>query len=314
MAGMTVRWLGRFGTQRRRTWLLSGIPRSGSSLCCRLAGQAADTVALTEPIGEGLMDVADPAEACVRIERFVRQTRARIRHEGRAPALTVDGALADDLVSNDAAAGLRRAVSERGDIAVGGSLSKGFTLVVKHNALFAALLPRLSRRFPCVGLVRNPLAVLASWRSVDLAVHDGHVPVGERFDPGLARTLATQPSALARQVLILDWFFERFITHLPAQRILRYEDVVKTGGVALHRALGVAAPPAESLTERNANALYDGAAAVELLAALLAGRRTWTALYSLADCERLADILLRRRGASSWPRAAPHHASGNART
>lgn len=285
-------WLARLGALGRRTWLLSGIPRSGSSLCCRLAGQAADTVALTEPIGEGLMDIVDPAEACARIERFVRHTRARIRREGRAPALHVDGALVDNLVSSDASAGLRRAVSQRGDIAVGGSLSKGFTLVIKHNALFAALLPRLSRRFPCLGLVRNPLAVLASWHSVDLAVHDGHVPVGERFDPGLARALTAEPEALTRQVIILDWFFEQFAAHLPARRILRYEDVVATGGGALHRALGVAAPPAEALTDRNANALYDGAAAGALLAALMAGRRTWTALYSVADCERLADALL----------------------
>ena len=292
-----MNWLGRLGALGRRTWLLSGIPRSGSSLCCRLAGQAADTVALTEPIGEGLMDVADPAEACARIERFVRETRARIRREGRAPALTVDGALADNLVSSDASAGLRRTVSERGDIAVGGSIPKGFTLVIKHNALFAALLPRLSRRFPCLGLVRNPLAVLASWQSVDLAVHDGHVPVGERFDPGLARALAAEPEALTRQVIIIDWFFEQFAAHLAARRILRYEDVVATGGRALHRALGVAVPSAEALTDRNANALYDGTAAGALLTALLAGRRTWAAFYGVADCEGLADALL----ASSAP-------------
>ena len=33
-----------------RTWLLSGVPRSGTSLCCRLAGDLPDVVALSEPI------------------------------------------------------------------------------------------------------------------------------------------------------------------------------------------------------------------------------------------------------------------------
>ena len=33
-----------------RTWLLSGVPRSGTSLCCRLAGALPDTVTLSEPI------------------------------------------------------------------------------------------------------------------------------------------------------------------------------------------------------------------------------------------------------------------------
>ena len=281
---------------RRRTWLLSGIPRSGSSLCCRLAGQAADTVALTEPISEAMIEgFADQADAAAGIEAFARQTRTRILREGRAPALHVDGALVDDLLSDDAASGLRQARSRRGDIAIARPLSKRFTLVIKHNALFAALLPRLRRQFACLGLVRNPLAVLASWHSVDLAVRRGRVPVGERFDPGLAGALAAEPNPLRRQVVILDWFFEQFATHLPQGRIIRYEDVVATGGAALHRVLGVAAPPTEALASRNANALYNADAVAELLKALAAGRRAWAGHYSLADCEQLAAALLAKR-------------------
>ena len=278
---------------RRRTWLLSGIPRSGSSLCCRLAGQAAETVALTEPISEAMIEgFADQADACAGIKAFARQTRTRILREGRAPALHVDGALVDDLLSDDAASGLRQARSRRGDIAIARPLSKRFTLVIKHNALFAALLPRLRRQFACLGLVRNPLAVLASWHSVDLAVRRGRVPVGERFDPGLAGALAAELNPLRRQVVILDWFFEQFATHLPQARIIRYEDVVATGGVALYRALGVAAPPTEALASRNANPLYSADAVAELLKALAAGRRAWAGLYSLGDCEQLAAALL----------------------
>ncbi len=283
----------RLMTPRRRTWLLSGIPRSGSSLCCRLAGQAADTVALTEPISEAMIEgFADQADACAGIEAFARRTRTRILREGRAPALHVDGALVDDLLSDGAASGLRQARSRRGDIAIARPLSKRFTLVIKHNALFAALLPRLRRQFECLGLVRNPLAVLASWHSVDLAVRRGRVPVGERFDPGLAGVLAAEPNPLRRQVAILDWFFQQFATHLPQGRIIRYEEVVATGGVALHRALGVAAPPTEALASRNANPLYSADAVAELLKALAAGRRAWAGLYSLADCEQLAATLL----------------------
>ena len=31
-----------------RTWLLAGVPRSGTSLCCRLAGRLPGTVALAD--------------------------------------------------------------------------------------------------------------------------------------------------------------------------------------------------------------------------------------------------------------------------
>ena len=286
-------WFGRLAP-RRRTWLLTGLPRSGSSLCCRLAGEAPDTVALTEPIGEGLMDLADPNAAAARIEGFAREARARILREGLAPSLQVDGALVDDLVSTTPTAGLRQARSRREDLRIVGPLSQGFRLVIKHNALFAALLGRLGRRFPCIGLVRNPVAVLASWRSVNLAVHEGRLPVGERLDPRLARALAAEPGVLARQVIIVDWFFQQFTAHLPARRIVRYEDVVATGGGALHRALGAAAPGDATLASRNANPLYDGAGITDVLAALKAGRRAWAGFYGMEDCERLAADLAAR--------------------
>ena len=52
-------------------------------------------------------------------------------------------------------------------------LTPGFDLVVKHNALFTALLPDLLSAFPVYGIVRNPLAVLASWNAVNLPVKQG---------------------------------------------------------------------------------------------------------------------------------------------
>ena len=71
-----------------RTWLLSGVPRSGTSLCCRLAGDLPDTVALSEPIRRkafGGMDT--PCGACARIGDFAGQARARILAERRADAV-----------------------------------------------------------------------------------------------------------------------------------------------------------------------------------------------------------------------------------
>ena len=129
-----------------RTWLLSGVPRSGTSLCCRLAGALPDTVALSEPIRRrelGGMDT--PQSACARIGEYAEQARAQILAEGRAPSVQVDGRLDDNrTVSRHTDAGLRKLRSEWGEIAIDKPLSARFTLLIKHNALFAALLPRLS--------------------------------------------------------------------------------------------------------------------------------------------------------------------------
>lgn len=278
-------------TAAPRTWLLSGVPRSGTSLCCRLAGGLPDTVALSEPIRRkafGGMDT--PHGACARIGDFAEQARARILAERRAPSIQVEGRLDDNrAASRHTDAGLRRLRSEWGEIAIDKPLSARFTLLIKHNALFAALLPRLTESFTCLALVRNPLSVLASWQTVDLPVHRGRIPAGEELDPELHRGLEREPEVLRRQLVVLDWFFASFYAHLDPKNVLRYEDVVETGGVALFRRLGHADAGPAVLRSRNDSALYDEAMIDRLLPALLDAGGHWTRYYSREDCERVAD-------------------------
>ena len=218
-----------------RTWLLSGVPRSGTSLCCRLAGELPDTVALSEPIRRkeyGGMET--PAGASARIGEFAEQARERILAERRASSIQVMGRLDDNrTASAHTAAGLRRLSSGWGEIAIDKPLSARFTLLIKHNALFAALLPRLAGSFGCLALVRNPLSALASWQTVDLPVHRGRIPAGEELDQRLSFALDEEPDVLRRQIIVLDWFFARYRAHLPPENIIRYEDLIETGGLAI---------------------------------------------------------------------------------
>ena len=275
--------------QDARDWLLTGIPRAGTSLCCRLAGELANTVALSEPLtGETFANTEDPAEACRRISQFMSQTRQRILAEGRAESVHVQGRLDDDMVAATASDGaLRRTRTQRGDIHIDKLLTPDFTLLVKHNALFAALLPCLTPRFACIGLVRNPLAALASWQTVDLPVNRGRVPAGEQFDADLGTALDDQSDVLQRQLIVLNWFFRQYEQHLPPERIVYYEDVVKTDGAVLFRALGhqPSEPSGEVLASRNANAL-DGRDAERLRTALRRDDGAWRRFYTLEDCER----------------------------
>ncbi|MDD9984605.1 MAG: hypothetical protein OXU81_25135 [Gammaproteobacteria bacterium] len=278
-----------------RTWLLSGVPRSGTSLCCRLAGGLPDTVALSEPIRrKAFGGMETPRGACARIGDFIEETRARILVERRASSVQVDGRLDDNRVaSRHTDAGLRRLRGEWGEIAIDKPLSADFTLLIKHNALFAALLPRLTESFSCLALVRNPLSVLASWQTVDLPVHRGRIPAGEELDGGLHRALEREPEVLARQLVVLDWFFGRFHSRLNPANIIRYEDVVEGGGVALFRRLGHAGARPAELTSRNHSALYDAAMVDTLLGALLDRGGHWTRFYTREDCERVADGIRR---------------------
>lgn len=280
------------GEQAGATWLLSGIPRSGSSLCCRLAGQLPHAVALSEPIDNALFhDTLDAGVAAERIFAFVAEARKRILEEGVAPSVLVAGRVDDQMVTGRGGVP-RQPQGQRGLLRVAKPLDSRFLLVVKHNALFAALLEQLIRRLPCLALVRNPVAVLASWETVDLPVHRGRVPAAERFAPALRAALDGEQDVLRRRVLVLNWFFSRYRDALPKERILRYEDVVQGGAEPLRRAMGVtAAVPAAKLANQNANALYRDVAAAPLLSALLSAGGAWREFYTAEDCHAVADSL-----------------------
>ena len=274
-----------------RTWLLSGVPRSGTSLCCRLAGELPDTVALSEPIRRRAFGgMETPLGACVRIGEFAEQVRARILAERRAPSVQVEGHLDDNRrADRRTGEGLRRLRGEWGEVVIDKPLSPRFTLLVKHNALFAALLPRLADSFPVLALVRNPLSVLASWQTVNLPVNRGRLPAGEELDPDLHRALEDEPELLRRQVIVLDWFFARYHDHLAPADILRYEDLMESGGRTLFRRLGHEHAPPVALASGNADARYNAAVLVEaLLRALMDSGGAWMHFYRPSECEALA--------------------------
>lgn len=271
---------------------LTGLPRSGTTLCCQLLGQAPDTVALFEPMNVGALPVDDRVAAVGQVARFFDESRRSLVMEGRGLSQQVGGAVPDNPMTDQRnRAGLRMRAATLGEIRVDKPLTAGFTLVVKHNAAFTALLPELAARFDTFAVVRNPLAVLASWNSVDLPVSRGRVPAGERLDPVLAARLHGEPDRGRRQLAILDWFCGRFARLLPPERIIRYEQVVQSGGAALAAASGVPVPPAE-LRARNASRNYDPALCAELARQLRDDPGAWRHFYDIEAVDRLEAELL----------------------
>lgn len=161
------------------------------------------------------------------IQNFAKNTREQALAQGTAYSRQKDGEVPENPVGYQvSASGLRQPDISLGEIKVGKNIeTSDFTLVIKHNALFTALLAELKESFPVYGIVRNPLAVLASWNSVALPVNEGRIPAGEMFSPELADLLAETPGRIERQLHILEWFCNRFLSELP-NRILRYEDFV----------------------------------------------------------------------------------------
>ena len=259
--------------------LLTGVPRSGTTLCCALLNQSPDVLALVEP-----MRIADfaPAQgqqaACDHIAAFLAATRERALREGRAPSLQREGVIVDNPIGQAATErGTRPRVVQLADVEIGRVLPADFRLVIKHNALFTALLPELCARFAVYAVVRDPLAVLASWNSVELSVREGRVPAGELYDDALRRALDAEPDRLARQLCVLDWFFDRILRHVPAERIIRYEEMV-AGRAGAGSSLGIPPTATEPLGNRGRG--YPKELLQELSVRLAGAAGAWQRLYA----------------------------------
>lgn len=270
--------------------VLTGVPRGGTTLACRLLGECLETVALFEPIEIRSLPAGDGPAAVRHIERFFAATRRQLLEQGSAPSKVQDGRIPDNpFAQPDAGTGLRRLQAREGLFHAPAGLAPGFTLAVKHNAAFTALLPQLQNRFETIAIVRNPLAVLASWHSLDLPVSAGRLPAGEMFDPALSARLDAEPDLVSRQLLLLDWFFGRY-AELPPENVLRYEAIAATGGTALFDRAGVApAAPPPALEDRNHLPACPPDAMPRLARRLLEHSGAWEAWYPPSAIAALLD-------------------------
>ena len=140
---------------RRQVSLLTGLPRSGTTLACALLNECPDTLALPEPIE--LERHGDRHRAVREIEAFIVATRRQALTQREVVTAHVNGVIRDNFADPpDGGATLRPSRATRGVIRLDRRLSPAFHLVIKHPAEFSALADLLLERHPLVALVRHP--------------------------------------------------------------------------------------------------------------------------------------------------------------
>lgn len=273
--------------------VLTGLPRSGTTLACYLFNKLPDTVALTEPISPGKFADLLPNHRAVAegVEKFYARMRRMALRNGEVISKHVEGEVPDNSFGRPDASGERKSVLEKGRIPVGKPLPEDFYLVVKQPGLFTALLPTLVSRLPCYAIIRNPLAVLASRTSLRRPAgrhQPDRLSAVQRYDEDLERKMASVTrGTLEWRLNMMSHFFERFQNELPDDHILRYEEIVATGGRALSAMVPTAGTLCEPLESRNLNPLYDREEMLELGEKLLASKGAYWDFYARESVEDL---------------------------
>jgi len=272
--------------------LISGTPRSGTTLSCHLLNKVDDTVALHEPMRGKEWAGLSHDEIAKSVVAFCAEQRRSLHDRGRATSRNVDGIVPQDPHGSREEDANRKSRAPLGEIVVDKALSPDFTLVVKHNAGFTAILDALVKKFRVYAVLRNPLAALASWNTIDFPPGRGRSPAAERVDHGLRDALDSLENTLDRQLLLLDWFYSRWHRYIPAENFIRYEDVIETKGAALSLIQPAAASLSEPLESRNLSGRYGSETVQRIGLRLLESDGAYWRSYTRESVEAVLDASL----------------------
>lgn len=292
--------------------IITGIPRSGTTLACRLLNRLPNVVALNEPMSQIDWVSASGQTKGELVDVFFKKSRQSLLLNKTAISKSNFGQIPDNSKNSPSLllavlrriginrieleklhlgdVGLRQSVVEQGQISFNKALSADFTLCIKHNGQFTGMLPSLADRYNISAVIRNPLAVLCSWNTIKFGPRDGRMYAAEKINPELADCLASHGDRYQRQLALLSWFYERYAECLKADQIIRYEDLVSSNGRVLASCVKQAATLDEPLSSSNLS-YHDRKLSAMLASMLLESEGAFWQFYSHQSVVELAEKL-----------------------
>lgn len=236
------------------------------------------------------------------VELFANQ-RAAVKDEGKVKGLAVDGRLADDhYAPAPGPDGFRPQVAVQGERWLD-RRKGGYAMVQKQAIQGVFSLGSLPGDLETWAVVRNPLATLVSWTTVDAGVAQrGRSAAVDRILPDVGNQLEQIPDIADRQVALIHRVYQQLADHLPRERVIRYEDIVATGGVSLSAMVPAAAGLSAALESRNLNPIYEPKTMMKLGEKLLDSEGAAWSFHRKAEVDALLCDVAFFLGYSRMPR------------
>ncbi|MBV6655783.1 MAG: hypothetical protein KI786_18575 [Mameliella sp.] len=236
-----------------RNIILTGPPRSGTTLSCFLLNQLPDTVALHEPMNLRLFPSQE--KGLEEINRFFGKMRTSLITEGKALSKVKSGTIPSNPFGKSEN-GKRASMVKKDWISFDKALQNDFYLVIKQNAHFTFLLESLDLLYPVFSVIRNPVSTIASWNTIEAPVSKGNLTVLKNLRPALYHELERIPDLIDRQVRLLHELYLPY-KHLKKAQLIKYEDITATNGAALNIIIPGSKKIDHPLKSKNKNTMYD---------------------------------------------------------
>jgi hypothetical protein len=213
-----------------KTHLITGIPRSGTTLLTSTLASSLEAVVFSEP--NWLKPIrAEAATAQSFTDLFVKKIDTLRNDIKNKQFIELKSSqFQSGQPSNYYIRGENgKIISDKSEQAV--KLNPDLcqaTFVIKSNAQFTACLNQLinTGAFSIHCIVRNPVAVVMSWRSLNIPVSNGNMKIAEKYHPEYLTYIESANNLLEKQVLMADWFFCEYQKYHDSINLITYESLI----------------------------------------------------------------------------------------
>lgn len=210
-------------------FILTGVPRSGSTLLLKLVSNLNENLCLDEPkwlkqIRQENILKSEIPNSLIKHLNSIRKDILELR-----PIDITYQKNTEEIPSNHFSRNKNGTIfktKETKSITLKPSL-KRTSLVIKSNIFFTAILKELidSNDFKIIATIRDPVAIIKSWRSLDFSLSKGRAMIAEKYSNEV-KQLSKEKDLLTRQVILLDWMFRTYHINKNKIQIIKYEDII----------------------------------------------------------------------------------------
>lgn len=208
--------------------ILTGIPRAGTTFAAAVIDGLPDSVCLNEPGWQNPRAALDAEDFVQFLDNdFGKLRRLLLRGEAVPDRRALDGSATTNYYRSDAQGMMQESFAVQPFARAG--LSPNFTLAIKHNGPYLAVLPELvaAERFKIIAIIRKPLPVIRSWRRLQLPISRGDLPNAKTVWPELRAITDSEMDLLEKQVRIYELMLARLLQYEKHITLIDYDELIK---------------------------------------------------------------------------------------